>query len=297
MKSARFVLIFAILVVAGAVPMTAVAQPAAALQASDAYAVALSTRAEAQAKAAKLAAQIARLRDAVKAAEHRGASPGAVKALEEQLAASQAAYTALKSEVKAIEDAVAKGGNPVELAKAHADALLLLKGNKEALKVYESLHIGVAGDLSGTAASFKCPPGTAPRQKVSSAVLAGRGESNDVVFECIPLTKGTVVPEPRSVTATAVSMADAARIKASVDAARERCEREAAESPPVWKQVLGFGLGVAGLVVGSYFGIGALSAPAVAHHNGLVAGGVAGGVAVIPLGVIAATTGGCRHPL
>lgn len=262
MKKALFVLFFVTFMVAGVVPMTtAVAQtppPAPhAVTAEDAYAAAASTLAE-------MRRNVAELRAAIEAAGRRDSD--AVKGLKARLAGIERGYTALK-------EAVAAGGDPAKLAKAHADALTLLKGSKEALAAYEHLHIGVAGDLSGTAAGFKCPLGTSPRQKVASATLVGRGSSNDVMFDCVALKGDVVVPEKRSETIGATGIADAARLKAAADAA------EARRLPLGWRLARGVALTAAGAVA-TYFVVGALSKMENADHNGKVAAGMVGALGV-----------------
>ncbi|HBW73732.1 MAG TPA: hypothetical protein DEF59_00510 [Candidatus Magasanikbacteria bacterium] len=222
-----------------------------------------------------LAAEIAKLR------RDRGDS--------KRLRTLEVAYRDLKA-------AVAEGGNAVQLAKEYANALLLLKGSPEALAAYQRLQIGPAGDLSSSASTFQCPPGTMPKQRVSSVFLRGvtAVTSNDVTFECLPLPGHVNVPEARSQTIAALGVADAKRIKAATEAAAERCQKEASEDIPKWRKILGFGLGSVGVVGGSYFVAGALSSTSTANHNGLVVAGIVGGITATILGLAAATSGGCR---
>ncbi len=206
-------------------------------------------------------------RGAIARAGHRDTAT--VEALGTRLSQTEAAYRDLKAAVDA-------GAGEVKLAEAHAKALVLLEGNAEALAAYTRIFAGSAGDLGATAGAFagKCPAGTAPRQKVSSARVAGFGNADNVEFRCEELHSPTV-----GETASARTTAAFAGRKGLATAEYEgRAALVVAERPALgWRIARDVGLAALGATA-TYFLVGALSSRESADHNGKVGAAIVGAV-------------------
>lgn len=285
MKKARnFLVLVAVVLIAGATPFVAFAQSApaavapAAARVDSARAKAALTQSVATAKTVeKLTTEIAELRK----------SGGDSK----RLARLESAYREMK----------ASGGDKIALAKAEAFAIESLKNNPEGLKAFAGRNDGPARDLSR---SFKdvmaaCPAGTRPVFDAHDMNVPGIGFNRGASVHCEEL-RAPRLPEKESEIVSAKGVASANEITAigaahAVEAnagweppaqsnwmaqvAAATGKRKTAEMSTGSKILVGSGATLAASVA-SYFAAGALFDANRADRNGKIAIGV-----VLPIGV------------